>query len=332
LYAVVLFKLLSSYLTQRTALSHSNMKAYTVAPLLAAIGYALPQACQTTTEQVVVPTGTTTYLDNPVVTVTATTPKDLGTFTDVVRVSSTNTLETLTSTETDCAGSHALPTSTVYTTAGASSDGAASPSQYARGLFARQSTDCVVTKYSTTTYGQDYTFASGTETSTYTRYSEYTQATVTATSSGFTAYEIATATTTACPSSAATTTQDARCAPSALISAAGVRDDTTQYGLSYAQLTSSGATYRANTTDASSCCQLCAEADKCAASSWDSRTGACTLAFPVQFDSGELSCGLGLQVYYGAGPNHPMEPGSGLFVAEVCGRVAFANAKPDDGT
>jgi hypothetical protein len=45
-----------------------------------------------------------------------------------------------------------------------------------------------------------------------------------------------------------------------------------------------------------------------------------------------LSCGLGLQVYYGAGPNHPMEPGSGLFVAEVCGRVAFANAKPDDGT
>jgi hypothetical protein len=27
-----------------------------------------------------------------------------------------------------------------------------------------------------------------------------------------------------------------------------------------------------------------------------------------------------------------MEPGSGLFVAEVCGTVAFANAKPDDGT
>jgi hypothetical protein len=309
------------------------MKAYTMTPLLAAIGYALPQACQTTTEQVIVATSTATYLDNPTVTITATTAKDLGTFTDVVRVSSTNTLETLTTTESDCAESHAQPTSTVYTTAGASSsDGAASPSKYARGLSAREEADCTVTKYSTTTYGQDYTFVSGSETSTYTAYSEYTQATVTSTSSGFTAYAIGTATATACPSSAATTTQDARCAPSALISAAGVRDDTTQYGLSYAQLTSSGATYRANTTDASSCCQLCAEAEKCAASSWDSRTGACTLAFPVQFDSGELSCGLGLQVYYGAGPNHPMEPGSGLFVAEVCGRVAFANAKPDDGT
>jgi hypothetical protein len=316
----------------RIALSHSTMKPYTVAPLLAAIGYALPQACKTITEEVIVPTSTATYLSTYVTTVTATTPKDLGTFTDMVRVSSTKTLETLTSTETDCAGNHTQPTATIYTTASASSESPASPSQYARGLFAREEADCTVTKTSTTTYGQTYTFAPASGTSTYTAYTEFTQATVTSTTSGFTAYDIGTATTTACPSSAATTTQDARCAPSALISAAGVRDDTTQYGLSYAQLTSSGATYRANTTDASSCCQLCAEADKCAASSWDSRTGACTLAFPVQFDSGELSCGLGLQVYYGAGPNHPMEPGSGLFVAEVCGRVAFANAKPDDGT
>ena len=308
------------------------MKAYTVAPLLAAIGYALPQACHTTTEQVIVPTSTATYLSTYVTTVTATTAKDLGTFTDVIRVSSTKTLETLTSTETDCSESRAKPTATVYTTAGASSEGAPSPSKYARGIVAREDADCTVTKISTTTYGQTYTFAPASGTSTYTAYTEFTQATVTSTTSGFTAYAIASAVTTECPKSTATVTQDARCAPSALISAAGVREDTTQYGLSYAQLTSSGATYHTNTTDASSCCQTCAEAEKCASSSWDSRTGACTLAFPVQFDNGDLSCGLGLQVYYGAGPNHPMKPGSGLFVAEVCGTVAFANAKPDDGT
>jgi hypothetical protein len=306
------------------------MKPYTVAPLLAAIGYALPQACHTTTKQVIVPTSTATYLSTYVTTVTASTAKDLGTFTDVVRVSSTKTLETLTS--TDCKESLAQPTSTVYTTAGASSEGSSSPGKYERGIVARENADCTVTKTSTTTYGQTYTFAPASGTSTYTAYTQFTQATVTSTSSGFTAYAIATAVTTACPSSATTVTQDARCAPSALISAAGVREDTTQYGLSYAQLTSSGATYSTNTTDASSCCQTCAEAEKCAASSWDSRTGKCTLAFPVQFDTGDLSCGLGFQVYYGAGPNHPMEPGSGLFVAGLCGTVAFANAKPDDGT
>lgn len=308
------------------------MKAYTLAPLLAAIGYALPQACQTTTKQVIVPTSTATYWSTHVTTVTAKTPKDLGTFTDVIRVSSTKTLETLTSTEKNCTESLARPATTIYTTAGASSEGPSSPSRYARGILARKDADCTVTRTSTTTYGQTYTFAPASGTSTYTAFTAFTQATVTSTSSGFTAYAIATETTTACPTSAATTTQDARCAPSALISAAGVREDTTQYGLSYAQLTSSGATYRTNATDASSCCQICTEAEKCAASSWDSRDGACTLAFPVQYDTGDLSCGLGLQVYYGAGPNHPMEPGSGLFVAEVCGRVAFANAKPDDGT
>jgi hypothetical protein len=308
------------------------MKAYIVAPLLAAIGYALPQSCHTTTKQVIVPTSTATYLSTYVTTITATTAKNLGTFTDVVRVSSTKNLETLTSTETDCKKSLAKPTSTVYTTAGASSKGSSSPSKYARDIFARNEVDCTVTRTSTTKYGQTYTFAPASGTSTYTAFTEFTQATVTSTQFGFTAYAIATAITTACPKSHATVTQDARCAPSALISAAGVRKDTTQYGLSYAQLTSSGATYSTNTTDASACCQICAEAEKCAASSWDSRTGKCTLAFPVQFDTGALSCGLGLQVYYGAGPNHPLAPGSGLFVAEVCGTVAFANAKPDDGT
>jgi hypothetical protein len=308
------------------------MKAYTVAPLLAAIGYALPQACQTTTEEVIVPTSTATYLSTYVTTVTAKTAFDLGTFTEVIDVSSTKTLETLTATETDCTESHAQPTTTVYTTAGASSADTTGPSKYLRGVLAREEADCTITKTSTTTYGQTYTFAPAGETSTYTYFTDFSGVTVTRTSSGFTAYDIATATTTTCPSASATTTQDARCAPSALISAAGARADTEQYGLSYAQTVSSGSTYRANTTDGSSCCQLCAGADKCAASSWDSRTGACTLSFPVQYDSGELSCGTGFQVYYGAGPNHPMEPGSGLFVAELCGRAYFANAKPDDGT
>lgn len=308
------------------------MKAYTLAPLLAAIGYALPQACQTTTEQVIVPTSTATYLSTYVKTITAKTAQNLGTFTDIIRVSSTKNLQTLTATDSDCTKRQAQPTTTVYTTAGTSSEDASSPSKYRRRLFARRDADCTVTKTSTTTYGQTYTFKRASGTSTYTAYTAFTQATVTSTTSGFTAYAIATATASECPTSTATTTQDARCAPSALISAAGVREDTEQFGLSYAQLTSSGATYRTNTTDASSCCQLCTEAEKCAASSWDSRNNACTLAFPVQYDSGELSCGLGFQVYYGAGPNHPMEPGSGLFVAELCGGVAFANAKPDDGT
>jgi hypothetical protein len=309
------------------------MKVYTVAPLLAAIGYALPQTCQTTTKQVIVPTSTATYLSTYVTTITATTAKDLGTFTDILRMSSTKTLDTLTSTEIDCIESHTQPTATVYTTFGASSENTLGPSKYPRAILPREeAAECTITKTSTTKYGQTYTFAPASVTSTYTAFTAFTRATVTHTSSGFTAYAVATATTTTCPTSPATTTQDARCAPSALISAAGVRTDTTQYGLSYAQLTSSGATYSANTTDASSCCQLCAEAEKCAASAWDSRTGKCTLAFPVQFDTGNLSCGLGLQVYYGAGPRRPMLPGSGLFVAEVCGRVAFANAKPDDGT
>jgi len=191
-----------------------------------------------------------------------------------------------------------------------------------------------VTVKSTTTYGETYIFVPAGETSTYTAYTAYTHADATSTQSGFTAYAIAIATATAqgtCDSTS-TTTQDARCAPSALISAAGASETSTQYGLSYASYASPGATYSTNTTDASSCCQLCADADKCAASAWDIRTGECRLGFPVDFRSGELSCGSGLQAYYGAGPAHPMEPGTGLFVAELCGSATFANAKPDDGT
>jgi hypothetical protein len=324
------------------------MKAVTLTPLLAGIGYALPQAarsCYTTTEQAIEPTSTATYLSTYVTSITATTPKDQGTFTEFTRVYSTQTLETITETENDCAvyvplrlhaeikanvpfPSTAQPTSTIYTTHDEGNT-ARSPSIYAR---QDDEAECTVTVTSTTTYGETYTFVPAGETSTYTAYTAYTHADATSTESGFTTYAIATALTTAPCDSPSTTTQDVRCAPSALISAAGASESSTQYGLSWAQLTSPGATYSTNTTDASSCCQLCAEADKCAASSWDIRTGGCSLEFPVDWRTGELNCGTGLQAYYGAGPAHPMEPGTGLFVAELCGDVVFANAKPDDGT
>jgi len=87
------------------------MKAVTLAPLLAGIGYALPQAsrsCHTTTEQVIVPTTTATYLSTHIITETATTPQDLGTYTYIVRVSSTKSLETLTQTETECTASETV--------------------------------------------------------------------------------------------------------------------------------------------------------------------------------------------------------------------------------
>lgn len=236
--------------------------------------------------------------------------------------------------------STAQPTTTVYTTKGGSNR-ARTPS-----VYARQDDDegeCTVTVTSTTSYGVTYTEDPIAATRTYTQYSEYSQATATATSSGFTAYAIATSLTSVpgncgptvdatSPTSTSTVTQDARCAPSAIISAAGVTETSAQFGLAYAYITTTGGSYLTNTTDASSCCQVCAEAEKCAASSWDIRTGECRLAFPVNFESGELSCGNGLMAYYGAGPAHPMEPGSGLYVARVCGTATFTNAKPDDGT
>ena len=105
------------------------------------------------------------------------------------------------------------------------------------------------------------------------------------------------------------------------------------YGLEYADdVPAGGAAYHTTTDDAGQCCQLCAATESCAASSWDMRTGACTLEFPVDFDSGEMSCGEGLLAFYGAGPDHPMAPGTGLFVASLCGNVQFGSAAPDDGT
>ncbi|KAK0290381.1 hypothetical protein LTR35_002324 [Friedmanniomyces endolithicus] len=314
--------------------------------LLAGLSYALPQdgGCVTVTSEVIVPTSTATYTTTDVSTIYASTAEDLGTFTLVTRESSTTTLLTVTSTVPACTGTNNGSTRTIYTTSVAtpanvvSSSSAAAggpPGYYAKralGLSPRQ-TACTTTTTFTTTYGATYTFvAAPNATSTFTDYTAFSQATVTSTQYGGTAYTIASATTTApassCPTGNTTTTQDARCAPSALISAyAG-------YGLEYASdVPGSGAAYKTATQDASSCCQLCADTQHCAATTWDVRTGNCTLEFPVEFDTGALSCGSeAALVYYDAGPDHPMAPGMGLYVAQLCGTVEFGSAPPDDGT
>ncbi|KAI7495302.1 hypothetical protein KC367_g7443 [Hortaea werneckii] len=332
------------------------MLSFAFIPLLAGLGHALPQnECVTTTTEVIIPTVTVTYSTTPVQTVKATTPRDFGTYTDIIRLSSTKTLQTVTTTSTECTATGTVtkqPTTTVYTTAGASapdsydesSAPAEGPAPYTKRspleIAARQDGACTVTETFTTTYGSTYEFyAIPSVTSTYTRYTEFTQATVTSTSSGGTAYAIATATasmeakcgptanSTAVNATTSTVTQDARCAPSALTS------EYNGYGLDYSDdTTGGGATFETNTTDASTCCQLCAEADSCSASQWDIRNGECKLEFPVRYDSGGLSCGQGMLVYYNYGPNHPMEPGTGLYVAELCGYASYAAGRPDDGT
>ncbi|KAK5721572.1 hypothetical protein LTR15_006161 [Elasticomyces elasticus] len=321
-----------------------------VGALLAGLSQALPRdgACVTVTDEVIIPTGTNTYTTTDVTTIHATTAEDLGTFTLVTRLSSTKTLLTLTSTIPACSGS-SVPynaTSTVYTTsvsapvnAPSSTSIASPPGYYKRALAPRQDA-CTTTTTFTTTYGETYTFvAAPNATSTFTDYTAFVQATVTSTQTGGTAYTVATATTSEealwCPTgtsnmtvlATATTTQDARCAPSAMTSAYS------GYGLEYSSdVPASGTYYKTTTSDASSCCQLCADIENCAASIWDIRTNVCKLEFPVSYSTGELSCGQGALVYYDAGPVSPMEPGSGLWVAQLCGNVYYGNAKPDDGT
>lgn len=220
-------------------------------------------------------------------------------------------------------------TTTIYTTAGALTR--AAPAPYKRdGASA-----CTATYYSTTTYGATETYVPAGKTSTYTEYTAFSQATVTSTKYGGTAYTIATATATTSAvcgptvnstTSTTTVTQDARCAPTALVS------EYDGFGLEYTNgPTTGGATYKTTASDAGACCQLCVEAEQCAASTWDIRNNACTLSFPVD-SSGHLSCGQGFLVLYDAGPDHPMAPGTGLYVGLGCGSVDYANAPPDDGT
>ncbi|CAK4030804.1 Hypothetical predicted protein [Lecanosticta acicola] len=327
------------------------MRSFALLPILAGIAAALPQdACSTTTVEKIVPTKTATYTSTPVVTEHATTAKDLGTFTLVTTISSTKTLLTLTHTDGTCGetGIVTIPFAT-HTVYGNSSTpeayrvkrSPASPPSMKRALGLNPRDDagtaCTVTVTSTTTYGQTQTYVAAHKTSTYTDYTAFTQHTVTSTKSGGTAYAIDSATTssaTRCGSVTVTPTlltktvsMDTRCSPSAMVSSYN------SYGIEYLSNTpTAGASYSTNATDASTCCQLCAETDECATSAWDVRSGECRLDFPVNPTTGDLNCGEGVLGYYDAGPNHPMLPGTGWYVAKLCGNAQFGSAAPDDGT
>lgn len=196
---------------------------------------------------------------------------------------------------------------------------------------------CTVTSTSYTTYGQTQVLVAAGKTSTFTAYTAYTQATVTSMTTTGTVHIIATETattdsvcgdaTTTVPAWTSTVSLDARCSPAAMTSAYN------GFGIDYlSDVPTTGATYEVTTDSASTCCQLCAEADQCAASAWDIRSGQCKLEFPTAYNTGELSCGQGLLGYYKFGPNHPMSPGTGWFISEICGFVTFGQEQPDDGT
>lgn len=200
---------------------------------------------------------------------------------------------------------------------------------------AAASAECVVTTTFTTTVGQTYVFVPGTSTKLFTQYTAFTQATVTVTAYTGTAYVVASesATVTRAADACATVVLDARCDPANMISAAGGTNNT-QYGLvSKSDVPTSGAKYNTTTPDAASCCQMCAEMDDvCSGSAWDVRTSACFLEFAVNSVDGELNCGESLLAYYDAGPNSPMAPGAGWWVANICGSAEYGSAPPDDGT
>ncbi|CZT17692.1 uncharacterized protein RCC_03529 [Ramularia collo-cygni] len=301
---------------------------------LAGLASALPQkVCSTVTTWAIVPTTTATYSTTDVVTVSATTPMDLGTFTQVETISETNTLLTFTTTTTVCGatGIVSVPTATVTVYSG--TDGYRKRAEGPR----RRSEPCTVTSTATTTYGQTQVYAKNGKTSTYTAHTAFTQATITTTTYRGTEHVIATETATAeavcgdvtetVPAWTSTVSMDSRCSPAAMIV------EGRGFGIDYVtDVPNTGATYETTTDNASICCQLCAETDKCASSGWDIRSGNCKLEFPTKWDTGELSCGLGMMGMYAAGPNHPMSPGAGWYLAELCGRVDLFNAKPDDGT
>jgi hypothetical protein len=203
------------------------------------------------------------------------------------------------------------------------------------GLHPRQAS-CTVTSTSYTTYGQTYTLVPAGVTSTYYQYSHFTQSTVTRIATGGRAFAIATdtITETACatatvpaPAATHTVTMDSRCAPEVLTSAFS------GYGIDWlSDVPASGATFVTTTPNASACCQRCATAWQCAVSAWDIRTGECRLEFATNFQTGAMNCGQGLLGYYDAGPSSPMSPGTGWYIAELCGRAAFGASQPDDGS
>lgn len=230
-------------------------------------------------------------------------------------------------------------TETVYVNGTTASAAKRSPAPLEKALFPRQNVTsaCTVTETTTTTYGVTETYLPASVTSTVTEYTAFDQETVTSTKSGATAYEVATATITSSglcgPTTTgnftSTTTQDAKCAPTALVSAYN------GYGLTIIEDTPSGggATFFASTIDASSCCQLCVENSLCAAMAYDPSTQQCRLEYPVDFETGQQSCAYeGLYALYDAGPEHPLAPGAGYYVQTGCGSIGYFNAPPDDGT
>lgn len=84
--------------------------ALAVLPILAQLGVSnpLPQtvsaSCSTSTVEVIIPTTTVTYTTTPISTIYASTAEDLGTFTETVRIPSTSTVATVTSTDSACGG------------------------------------------------------------------------------------------------------------------------------------------------------------------------------------------------------------------------------------
>lgn len=159
-------------------------------------------------------------------------------------------------------------------------------------------------------------------------YTNTEQDTVTETTCSGTSIAVASASTTV-SADCCTKTLDARCAPSAIISAGGGGGSNGNYGIEYYNA-GYGTTYVASTPDAAACCQLCAEADECSQSIWDSTSNSCTLGFATDGD-GDLSCTT-LYAAYDAGPDSPLAPGAGLWIAPMCGGVQIDSAAPDDGT
>ncbi|KAJ4386108.1 hypothetical protein N0V93_009000 [Gnomoniopsis smithogilvyi] len=290
----------------------------------AGLGNPLPKAgsvsCSTTTSEVIIPTTTVTYTTTPISTIYASTAEDLGTFTNIVRIPSTSTVATVTSTATACQGSGSLAATglaTLYTTAGT-----ASPASAKRDILVANQRDvaaeCVVTTTFTTSVGQTYVFVPGTSTKLYTQYTAFSQATITVTSYTGTAYVVASEAATVTPAADAcvTVVRDARCDPSLMVAAAGGTNNA-QYGLiSKSDVPTSGPKMD----------------NICSGSAWDVRTNSCFLEFAVNPVDGELNCGESLLAYYDAGPISPMAAGAGWWVANICGSAEYGSAEPDDGT
>ena len=205
-------------------------------------------------------------------------------------------------------------------------------------LRPRQDTDCTITS-TVTEYYTTGIEGSTSKTRTITEYPTTVEESTTLTFTGGSAYVFATGTSTVSAPCGATTvvnnattstvTQAAQCAPSALGSeyfGDGVNYLTFSYAFPEAW-------YDTTASDASSCCQLCADLGNCATSGWDIRTNKCRLQFGIDGDTAQPVCGgLGLYAFVDAGPDHPLPAGAGYYVGALCGTYDYFTEPPDDGT